>query len=117
MGTKTMGNFHTFTRSQWIKTNNTIDVPGAQPSTLKKCPTTNRNTNPLNPQYSYPGQSELGPNYMSNAFGEGPVSSLDPRYGKTLPASNKPVKALPADGVVTDIGGEFVQNENKENNS
>ena len=58
------------------------DVPGAQPGTLKKCPETNRHTNPIWPMYEYPGQSELGPGYKTNAFGDKPTSSMDPEYMK-----------------------------------
>ena len=63
--------------------NNTNDVPGAQPGTLKKCPETMRRTNPLQPWVGYklPGHTEI-PFAESNAFADRPVSSLDPKYVK-----------------------------------
>ena len=34
------------------------DVPGCNPDTVKKAITTNRNLNPLDPQYKFPGHTE-----------------------------------------------------------
>jgi hypothetical protein len=46
--------------------NQTSDIEGAQGGSLKKGTTTNRNTSPLNPQYQFPGHTELID--PSNAF-------------------------------------------------
>jgi len=63
-----------------LATNNTADVPGAQTGTLRKCPSTKRQVNPLNPTYTLPGESELGPGFENKMFGEGPSSSMDSKY-------------------------------------
>ena len=46
--------------------NQTSDIDGAQGGSLKKGTTTNRHLSPLNPQYQYPGHTELID--PSNAF-------------------------------------------------
>lgn len=59
VSTKGLGSFHTRIRRTFLTTNVTADVPGAQPSTVKRCPDTLRQTNPLNPVYQYPGRYDL----------------------------------------------------------
>lgn len=61
-GTKMQGNFHDRSRSYWVNTNNTQDVPGAQPMTLQKGITSDRKTNPLAPEYTLPGSKEVREN-------------------------------------------------------
>jgi hypothetical protein len=39
--------------------NRTNDIEGASSGSLKKGPTTMRNSNPLNPDYAIPGKTEL----------------------------------------------------------
>lgn len=51
IGTKGLGNFHTRERRAYKKTNITSDIFGAEPGSLKKCPVTIRNINPLDPDY------------------------------------------------------------------
>lgn len=58
-GTKGLGNFHNRQRKDWRSINNTKDIPGAQPNTLKKGPVTKRVTHPLVPEYQIPGRLEL----------------------------------------------------------
>lgn len=58
-GTKGLGNFHTRERRGYLTTNVTADIPGAQTNTVKKSPVTLRNTNPLVPDYQYPGRLDL----------------------------------------------------------
>lgn len=70
-GSKTVGNFHTTQRSQWRTINETGDIPGAQTGTLKIAPCTNRRTNPLNPQYAYLGQQDLGAKNINDPYGDG----------------------------------------------
>jgi len=54
-----LGNFHTRVRREYKNTNNTLDVFGAQPGSLKKSPVTMRVTHPLDPDYQMPGRLEL----------------------------------------------------------
>ena len=59
VSTKGLGNFHTRKRRAFLTTNVTEDIQGAQPDTVKKAPVTLRNTNPLVPDYQYPGRLDL----------------------------------------------------------
>jgi hypothetical protein len=65
----------TFNRKDYIETNKTSDIEGANAGSLKKSPTTKRNINPLNPNYMMPGASELvdGLNMYSGKKEEGKV--------------------------------------------
>ena len=45
----------------------TDDIDGAKSGSLKKGPTTNRISNPLDPDYAIPGQKEFGD---SNPYGK-----------------------------------------------
>lgn len=47
-------------RKDFRQTNRTEDIEGAKAGSLKKGPTTNRISNPLDPDYAIPGQKELG---------------------------------------------------------
>lgn len=58
-GSMWLGNFHSRQRRSWLTSNVIKDIPGAQPSTVKKSPQTNRCLNPLSPQYKMPGETEL----------------------------------------------------------
>ena len=51
-GSKGIRAFKYYTRREFRETNKTEDIDGAQVNTLLKAPTSNRVTNPLNPQYS-----------------------------------------------------------------
>ena len=68
IGTKGLGNFHTRERREYKVSNVTADIIGAQPSTLKKSPTTERCTHPLMPDYQYPGRHEL--TNINDGFGK-----------------------------------------------
>lgn len=68
VGTKGLGNFHTRERRGFKNTNITSDIIGAQPSTLKKSPTTTRCTHPLMPDYQFPGRLEL--TNINDGFGK-----------------------------------------------
>lgn len=48
-----------FNRREYRETNKTEDIEGANAGSLKKSPTTKRVSNPLDPNYSLPGQSDL----------------------------------------------------------
>lgn len=67
-GTKGLGNFHTRERREYKNTNITKDIIGAQPGTLKKSPTTTRQTHPLMPDYQMPGRLEL--TNINDGFGK-----------------------------------------------
>lgn len=68
IGTKGLGNFHTRERRAYRVTNEKNDIIGAQPDSLKKAPTTTRQTHPLDPNYQMPGRNEL--KNINDAFGE-----------------------------------------------
>ena len=68
IGTRGLGNFHDRTRRSYLKTNETADIFGAKPGSLKKGPTTTRSLHPLDPAYQMPGRSEL--TNMNDAFGK-----------------------------------------------
>ena len=57
--TKGLDNFHTRIRRDYKNTNNTQDIVGAQPNTLKKSPETTRRTHPLMPDYQMPGRFDI----------------------------------------------------------
>lgn len=46
-------------RKDFRRTNQTDDIEGARAGSLKKGPTTNRISNPLDPEYKIPGNKEL----------------------------------------------------------
>jgi hypothetical protein len=46
-------------RSPERQVNRTDDIEGAQSGSLRKCPRTNRVSNPLDPSYDVPGHKEL----------------------------------------------------------
>ena len=48
---------------------NVHDVPGAIVGSLKKGIVTQRNTNPINPNYKYIGDSDIGPTNINNPYG------------------------------------------------
>lgn len=56
--TKGKGTFYDRERKDFRDINQTGDIFGAQVSTLKKAPTTERQTNPLSPDYKIPGAVE-----------------------------------------------------------
>lgn len=68
IGTKGLGNFHSRERRGFRVTNEKNDIIGAQPDSLKKCPQTNRQTHPLDPEYQFLGRNEL--KNINDAFGE-----------------------------------------------
>lgn len=49
---------------------NVHDVPGAEVGSLKKGIVTGRHTNPVNPNYKYIGESELGLTNLNNPYGK-----------------------------------------------
>lgn len=59
VGTKGLGNFHSRERRAIKQINQTSDIFGAQPGSLKKAPVTKRCLHPLNPDYQYPGRLQL----------------------------------------------------------
>jgi hypothetical protein len=65
-GTKGLGVFAGHRRTHFTKTNNIHDIAGSTVGSLKKGVNTNRISNPLNPDYVIPGQTEYNNN---NAFG------------------------------------------------
>ena len=59
-GSKGMGVFAQYhQRKETREINKTDDIFGAQTGSLKKAPQTKRHLNPLDPQYSMPGDKEL----------------------------------------------------------
>jgi hypothetical protein len=64
-GTKNQGVFAHHTRKEFRKTNQINDIAGSTVGSLKKGVNTKRISNPLNPEYPVPGQTE----YKDNAFG------------------------------------------------
>ena len=65
--TKGMGVFaENHERKEYKQSNRTDDIEGAKSGSLKKGPTTNRISNPLDPSYDIPGHKELGD---SNPYG------------------------------------------------
>lgn len=59
-GTKGLGVFaENHERKDYREINKTDDITGAKAGSLKKGPTTMRVSNPLDPNYSLPGYSEL----------------------------------------------------------
>ncbi len=66
------------------ETNNLIvsDIPGTSVGSLKNCIVTNRHVNPVCPEYTMPGYSNLGSHF--NPFGENPES-----INKNLQNQNK----------------------------
>ena len=74
---KGRGAFHSIERKHFRDTNNIQDIPGAKVNTLKKGVSTQRFTNPLNPQYVMPGATEAG---QSEPFGPGDGSSMNNKY-------------------------------------
>ena len=74
--TKGLGVFaENHNRTEFRQTNRTDDIEGAFSGSLKKAPTTLRNSNPLDPTYEIPGHKELG-------------DKLNP-YSKTKEGMNK----------------------------
>lgn len=67
-GTGNKGNFHTRDRKDIREINVTKDIDGAQTNTVKKSPDTIRCTNPLQPDYQFPGRLEL--DNKNDAFGQ-----------------------------------------------
>jgi hypothetical protein len=79
-GTKGLGVFtEVHVRRDVRPINQTSDIDGAQGGSLKKGTTTNRHLSPLDPQYQFPGHSELVD--PSNAFSK---SKTDFRGSKTF---------------------------------
>jgi hypothetical protein len=64
-GTKNLGVFANHSRTNFRKTNEIHDIAGSTVGSLKKGVSTKRISNPLNPDYPVPGQTE----YNNNAFG------------------------------------------------
>ncbi len=54
------------------------DIEGAQSGTLKKAPNTIRHTNPMNPDYQFPGNKELSEGDANNPYGQKPQAYESP---------------------------------------
>jgi len=93
IGTKGLGNFHSRVRREYKATNITSDIFGAHPGSLKKSPVTIRCTHPLDPDYQFPGRTEL--TNINDAFGKPRIQNAakqvlgDQKPGGSEPASAK----------------------------
>ena len=106
--TKGLGVFAHHQRKDYTNTNKIDDIAGSTVGSLKKGPTTNRISNPLNPDYYIPGHTEYNEN---SGFGKTGQQVVQNTAKSNMNAKNKvprpPIKFqnnINRDGFKRDIG-------------